>query len=522
MYKNLFGFKRRPFVSVPDLELYYPGETIEAARQTLIRSVERGEGPGLLLGPSGTGKTLLCKLLTFYFEKRVPVALLCAGRLGSRADLLRTILYELGQPYRNMDEGEARIALVDFLTSREDSPKAALLLVDEAHTLPLRLLDELRMLGNLAVGTSPVLRLVLAGGMVLEEHLANPKLECLSQRISTRCYLESLDGCETAAYIASQVEAVGQVGRQPTEDLFTEKAARAVFQATDGVPRLVNQVCDHALLLAYNRGKSVISAAEIEEAWAELQQLPTPWNDEPAEASGVVEFGSLEDDLDDLTPVLEASSDLGASPHLQILVESQEESDEESEGSEGSEESGRLSSELEMAGLGDPFEPSGHAAFGELEEDATENLEYGRALNPFVECFEAEEVIAPRPVQVGLLCGEVEANLPTEIRIAKHAEQVGETLDFDESESKESRDEVVALDGRPNDVSAEGDERCTSSDEAEEGGVRPTRPVSVAFKPSFPLPEFSWPDPQYGYSPLPRSKSVCGPVPGSGHLKRPG
>lgn len=465
MYENFFAFQRRPFVSVPDVDLYYPGETTEAARQTLVRCIERGEGPGLLLGPPGSGKTLLCRLLAVHFARRMPVGFLCAGRLGSRVDLLRTILYELGQPYRDLEEGEARIALVDYLTSREDSPPAALLVVDEAHTLPLRLLDELRMLGNLHKGQAPALRLILAGGMVLEEHLANPKLECLSQRITARCYLEPLDGCETAAYIASQVDAVRGPRNRLATELFDEMAARAVYQATDGVPRLVNQVCDHALLLAYNTGKSVISAADVEAAWAELQQLPSPWSDEPAEASAVIEFGSLDDEADEPAGAPREQTEADARPRLQILHES------------------RASEALHQC---------------TSSENAIEPSTVRLASNPFAEVFEVEEVVVPRSAIAHSGCVESEA-IAGFVLPAQHGPAHNAPIDVRYSPDDDSRDEV---------------------DSAE--AVRPARPVCAAFSPGFPLPEFSWPDPQYGYSPLPRTKPIHGPVPGTGHLKRPG
>ncbi len=480
MYEKFFGFRRRPFVSVPDVELYYPGETIEAARQTLVRCIERGEGPGLLLGPSGSGKTLLCKLLANHFAKRMPVALLCAGRLGSRLDLLRTLLYELGQPYRGLDEGEARIAMVDYLTSVDDSAPGVLVLVDEAQTLPLRLLDELRMLGNLHAGTAPVPRMVLAGGMTLEEHLANPKLECLSQRITGRCYLEPFDGGETAAYIGYQVDAVRRSHQRHAVDLFDKEAVRAVFHATDGVPRLVNQICDRALLLTYNRGESAVSAEDVEEAWAELQQLPSPWSDEPSETSGgVIEFGSLDDEAEGTIDSEESSDDSDERPRLQILKESRDES--------------RPRPLSATVFISDDEETAGS------ERGKPGGARTVRALNPFAEIFEVEEIVAPRSATIDSVFNAIEPCPPPSPSLPLHKAATC------------SRDEIEPR-GLP-----ERAEACNVN-----AGVRPARPVAVAFSPGFPLPEFSWPDPQYGHSPLPRSTSIRGPVPGTGHLKRPG
>jgi len=271
MYESFFGFTKRPFASVPQVEQYFPATSIEAARGTLARCLKRGEGAGLIVGPSGTGKTMLLRVLAEQFRESFAVALLSCGRLSSRRALFQAILYELDRRIRGLDEGELRLALVDYLTVAPDRPRGLILLVDEAHGLPLRLLEEIRMLTNLAADGQPAVRVALAGGGLLEERFASPKLDSFSQRLVARCYLEAMGHAETRDYVRCQVERVGGDGAA----LFPDGACEAVFQATDGVPRLVNQLCDHALLLAYAGGFSPIEAAVIEEAWADLQQLPS-------------------------------------------------------------------------------------------------------------------------------------------------------------------------------------------------------------------------------------------------------
>lgn len=295
MYEACFGLQRRPFASVPDIHQYFPGEAVETARQTLARCVERAEGVGMLVGPSGTGKTLLCRLLADQFRNTLAVALLCSGRLSTRAALYQAVLYELRRPYRGMDEGELRLALVDYLTTSDHRPDGLALLVDEAHTLSLRLLDEIRMLTNLVCNGQSRVRVVLVGGSILEERFASPKLESFAQRLVARCYLESFSRAETQQYIRFQIDTAGGQGLQ----MFSSEATEAVHQATDGVPRLINQLCDHALLLASADGEASVDARRVEEAWADLQQLPTPWNGDQVDAAAganVIEFGSLDDE----------------------------------------------------------------------------------------------------------------------------------------------------------------------------------------------------------------------------------
>ncbi len=274
MYETYFNLTERPFTSIPRIDHFYPAAVIDAARNTLARCVDRGEGVAMLIGPSGTGKSLLCQVLAEQFQKTFQVALLASTHLDTRRSLLQAILYELDRPYRGLDEGELRLSLVDYITLSDDCGRGVVLLVDEAHHLPLRLLDEIRSLTNLTRERQPAVRMVLAGGHVLEERFASPKLESFSQRISARCYLEAFPRSETQAYIQTRISACGGRGAE----IFPAETCHTVHKATDGVPRLINQVCDHVLLLAYGADVRRIEPAHVEEAWADLQQLPTPWN----------------------------------------------------------------------------------------------------------------------------------------------------------------------------------------------------------------------------------------------------
>ena len=420
MYNSHFGFLKRPFASVPQVDQYYPASTIEDARTVLARCLERGEGHAMVVGPSGIGKTLLCRLLAEQLKDSFQVALLASGRLSSRRNLFQAILYELSRPYRSMDEGELRLALIDYLTHNEECPRGMVLLVDEAHTLPLRLLDELRMLTNIARDGEPAVRLVLAGGCVLEERFASPKLDSFSQRITARCFLEALNRTETQDYIHRQVvlargelspslpaegvaSAEASVGAMTSNEggrrgsgLFSVDACQSVHQVTEGVPRLINQVCDHALLLAYSGGREQITSADIDEAWADLQQLPTPWNEESCEdgESGVIEFGGLDDSTEDDVAGGDdfPSDEEQAVPSLRISPTTEE-------------EHGRDAVKLAAVGL-DAGEPVSHLhrierILGDAEEEfrpvgsIRPEIELV-FVDPFEEEFEQEEVVVDR------------------------------------------------------------------------------------------------------------------------------
>src|SRR5437762_6521831 len=164
MYESYFQLQRRPFVAAPLAQNYVPSAAIEQARQTLVRCVERAEGPALIVGPAGSGKSLLCQLLALHFrEQHFQVAMLASARLSTRRALLQNILFELHLPYRGMEEGELRLSLIDHLEPRGSGLAGLLLVVDEAHTLPLRLLEEIRLISNFIRDSQPRVRLVLAG-----------------------------------------------------------------------------------------------------------------------------------------------------------------------------------------------------------------------------------------------------------------------------------------------------------------------------------------------------------------------
>lgn len=307
MYETFFGLSRRPFAALPQVDQYVAVGAMENARSTLTRCVLRAEGSAMVVGPSGTGKTLLGLLLAAELGMQMRVVALPGGRFTSPRALFQALLYDLGKAYRGLDESEARLALNDYLLRDDDCSAGVLVLVDDAQCVGLRLLDELRALTNLGRAGLPLVRLVLMGNRLLEDHLSHPRLESLAQRITARCYLESLPRRETQQYIQTRVGYAG--GNGPA--LFPEAACIAVHRATDGVARLVNQVCDYALLLAAARGQPAIDPALVEEAWADLQQLPTPWNEDAvAPQANTIEFGALDDE--EPQPIVDSRS-----PHSQ-------------------------------------------------------------------------------------------------------------------------------------------------------------------------------------------------------------
>jgi type II secretory pathway predicted ATPase ExeA len=257
-------------MAVPRTQFYHPARVIDGALHAIDRAIRRAEGISLVVGPPGTGKSLLLAKVGESVAEDFRVALLSGARICTRRALWQSILVDLGKPYRGIDEAELRIAVAEVVRELAATGSGLVILVDEAHTLPLRLIEELRLLANTPTPL-PAVHIVLAGPTALEERLATPKLESLSQRIAVRSYLEPLDHSEAVAYLRTQTKAAGL----DWDKCFEPGCADAVYGIADGVPRLMNQLCDQAIVLVADAGRRV-KPSDIAAAWQEIQKLPSP------------------------------------------------------------------------------------------------------------------------------------------------------------------------------------------------------------------------------------------------------
>ena len=181
-----------------------------------------------------------------------------SSQLITRRALLQSLLFELRMPYRDMSEGELRLTLMNCIQPSVENPTDGLvLIVDEAQTLSMKLLDELRLLTNVVRNGVPRVRLVLCGTMRLEECLSHPHMESMNQRLAARCYLTPLSLQETAQYVTHKIELSGAA----SSNVMTRDALDAIYRGSDGIPRLIDQLADQSLLWAFNDRDRPVSAA---------------------------------------------------------------------------------------------------------------------------------------------------------------------------------------------------------------------------------------------------------------------
>ncbi len=294
MYIEHFKLSHRPFSRVPSAERCVMYPSLQSCFDRAAEGIAESAGPVLVIGPTGCGKSTLLALLEAKFKKESSVVTLNCAAIETRHELIQCLLFELGLPFQSDSVGELRLKLIDHLKSPDHCPDGLLLLIDEAHSLPMEVLEELRMITNLVCGSKHQIRLVIAGGRALEEKFLHPILETFNQRIGVRCYLQPMSRSETMFFALAQIKMCGQDGR----DIFKPSSLEKTYDITDGVPRLVAQLCDHSLKMAAQSGLSEISPAMVQTAWLDLQQLPaTAANEQEFQAgpaSAVIEFGTLD------------------------------------------------------------------------------------------------------------------------------------------------------------------------------------------------------------------------------------
>jgi type II secretory pathway predicted ATPase ExeA len=268
MYGKYFGLVELPFSVTPDPRFCYVNSDYREAFATLRYGIETRKGFIVITGEAGTGKTTLLRRLMHIVEATVHTAFIFNTHL-TFTELLRLVLNELGVASSARDKQTLMARLNDYLIEQLHKDHIVSLLIDEAQNLSDEMLEELRLLSNLETDRAKLIQIVLMGQPELERKLEQPKLRQLKQRVAVRSRLAPLRSDEVASYINSRLQTVGYQGKE----LFDPGSIQKIALYSKGIPRLINAVCDNALLIAYATSQSKISAKIIDEVARDLQLM---------------------------------------------------------------------------------------------------------------------------------------------------------------------------------------------------------------------------------------------------------
>jgi general secretion pathway protein A len=259
MYTSFFGLNEKPFTITPDPRYLFMSERHGEGLAHLVYGVTEGGGFIQLTGEVGTGKTTLVRTLLGQIPAEVDIALILNPQL-SALEFLLAICEELGIAIAVEDKKSAKSlvdALNQHLLNAHSRGRRVILLVDEAQNLSAEVLEQLRLLTNLETARQKLLQIILIAQPELREKLAQENLRQLAQRITGRYHLEPLSADEASRYIDHRLRVAGAL-----TEIFNPAAKREVFRLSGGVPRIMNVICDRALLGAYTRegrGRSIRS-----------------------------------------------------------------------------------------------------------------------------------------------------------------------------------------------------------------------------------------------------------------------
>jgi general secretion pathway protein A len=282
MYRSFFGLRVLPFGASPDPRFLYMIPRIREALACLQYGIAARKGFVVMTGEVGTGKTTLLKTVLSSFTKdRVSTAFVFNPRLDV-LDFLEFVLTDFGIPPKARTKSGMLLQLNRWLIERFRNQELCAIVVDEAQNLSWELLEEIRLLTNLETSSEKLVQIVLSGQPELEEKLRNPSVRQLRQRISMWCKTYPLSSEETQAYIAERLRIAG--ARQP---VLLPEAVQLVYRYSKGIPRLINLICEHAMISAYVEQIKPIPARIVESVSTELDLDDQPFLISPMALSGL-------------------------------------------------------------------------------------------------------------------------------------------------------------------------------------------------------------------------------------------
>lgn len=268
MYESFYGFQAKPFQLTPDPRFFFLSSGHKRAMSYMSYGLSQGEGFIVVTGDIGTGKTTLVKSLFADLDHDKIIAAQLVTTQIDDFDLLRLVSAAFGLPFKEMEKAELLTQFEGFLNSASEQGKRVLLVVDEAQNLPLRSLEELRMLSNYNFQGDPVMQSFLLGQQEFRITLQSPKLEQLRQRVIASCDLRPLKVGETHNYVVHRLNTVGWKNDPALSDDVFEK----LHEHSGGVPRRLNLLADRVLLYGFLEELHEINGDQVEEVAKELHE----------------------------------------------------------------------------------------------------------------------------------------------------------------------------------------------------------------------------------------------------------
>ena len=269
MYKRFFELKENPFNVNPDPRYLFLTKQIEETLSGLMYGIQARKGIMTLVGEVGTGKTTLVnRLLDWLHQNATKTAFLFNSRINS-AQLFDFVLAEFEIHCESNSKSQQLMKLNQWLVERFRAGETAVLIIDEAQNLTFPVLEEIRLLTNLETSTEKLLQIVLSGQPEFEEKLNLPQLRQLRQRLTIRCKTDALTKGETQAYILERLKIAGAAA--DAQPIFGSAAMEAIHVYSLGIPRVVNLLCEHALINAYVEHQRPIQPKIVEDVAREFQ-----------------------------------------------------------------------------------------------------------------------------------------------------------------------------------------------------------------------------------------------------------
>lgn len=270
MYQDFYGLNENPFSLSPDPQYLYLTTMHKEAMTQLFYGVWEHKGFMVLIGEVGMGKTLLLNWMLETLTKNDIPSSYIFNPVMTKTDMFEYISADFSLECNASSKSQFLMHLYNFLISLFARGKTAVLIVDEAQNLTLELLEELRMLSNLETGKHKLLQIILSGQPELNVKLNDLAMRQLKQRISLRCTLRPLSLTETKNYIYTRLVIAGMKGKTP----FNEDIIGEIYELSGGIPRIINNICDNALLAGYAYEKKEIDKSVILQVAEDLQITP--------------------------------------------------------------------------------------------------------------------------------------------------------------------------------------------------------------------------------------------------------